>query len=462
MTAESAAFQQGPRPVQTSLQFGPVDHFDAVHGSHNANVAVCTLDHNAKQKWVQRVLSHDGARAVLPDLCSYTDINVYQGQNGFHLKSVTRSIQDVQVLTSCWVDVDYYNVPELSGLDASDVTNRILQEHDWLPEPSMVISSGRGAYLVWLFDDRVHTSVKQITRWSFAMRMLTDLLRPYGADPQAIDAARVLRVIGSTNTKNGELVALESNYVGRRINFGKFTSLVLDHTQEMPSRRVVNFPPRARNTDPQKQLKRGTSPKADYRAFLLHSGRLEDYVRLVRLRGGKLTDHRKRMAYWVACSLAWTCDSLDVAKREMEAFIQTHFQDAHRYQVQAVENVLLLMTQTNVVKLWKGEQTSWRHKARTQTIIGRLEITADEQAGLTELVSRDQMRQRQKDADRTRKESKRRQQGMVPQDEYTGRVAAGASQRVAEARSLRGQGFGMGEIAARLGVTVRSVRGYLT
>lgn len=450
------------QPKQKAFSFGPVDHYDVVHGFHNAKVAVCFKEHWPEprgEEFIQRMEFHADGRISVHHLASFSDIDVYMGMNGHHLNAVTRSVETVQVLTGCWVDLDYYRVPELAGLDALDVWERIQRGHPWLPDPSLLIHSGRGAYLVWLFDDRVHTSSKQKARWGFAMRMLTELLRSYGADPQAIDAARILRVVGSTNTKTGELVTLATDYVGRRVNFGWFTGLVLDNTQGLPSRHVVNLPKRTEGGQ-SKPVKRGMSAKADYRAFILHTRRLDDYARLVRLRGGRLTDHRKRLAYWVACSLAWTCDSLEVAKREMLAFILEHFADPDRYRVQAVANVLELMTQTNVVKLWKGEQTSWRHRARNQTIIDRLEITADEQAGLTELVSRDQKRERQKGADRTRKEAKRRQQGMIPQVEYTRQVAAGASQRVAEARSLRGQGFGMGEIAARLGVSRMTLNRY--
>jgi hypothetical protein len=444
------------RPQQYPLPFGPVDHFDALHGLHNASVAVCAK--TERVGWIQRMYRHDEARGVLPDLSDCSDWDLYLSQNGFHVfKGVTRQARHVQVITSCWVDLDYYKVPALRDLEPGHVAERILQAHPWLPEPSLVVDSGRGAYVHWLFDERVHTAPKQVSRWQFAMDMLAQLLKPFGADAQAVDLSRVLRVIGSTNTKSGEPVALVSNVVGRRVKFGKFTDLVIDNTAHLrkpKQAQVILFPEPVRR--PSEAIQKRS--KFSLGGNILHLERLDDYRRLIELRGGKLTDCRKRMSYWVACSLAWICRSREQAEREMAGFIAEYFAAPDEYTTKAVSNVLALMDQAEagVTKLWQGQGVDPRHRARATTIIRSLEISAAEQASLTHLAA-PELRQERK---RERRREKRRQAGMVPKAEYTARVSAGASQRATEARSLRDQGLCNREIATRLGVSERSVRTY--
>jgi len=451
---DTAAFKQ-------QTLFGPVEHFDVLHGLHNGAVAVAFKDGDG---FHQRMEGHGEARGAVHNLAAYDDIDLYMSQNAFNpfVRKVRRLAQNVQVLTSIWCDLDYYKIPELRHHTIEDIAELVLRDREWLPEPTMVINSGRGGYLQWCFDERVHTSEKQLARWMFAMDMLVRELKPYGADSQATDASRILRVIGSTNTKSRQPVTLVSNVVGRKVNFGAFTNAVIDGTKHLRHDK-----PRHKDKAP-RQRSFPFAPQSDIR---LHLARMKDYRQLVELRGGRLTDCRKRMMYSYAVSLSWTCRSREQAEREMVAFVRDCFANPAAYELKAVANVFDIMQQAasgKVTKIWQGEQVDLRHKARNETLIARLEITADEMAALESILSRSESRKRKAERQEVRRTKQRermaesrRQAGMVPQTEYTKQVAAGAAERRIQARLMREAGNTIAEIQAALNVSRRTVHTYL-
>lgn len=97
---------------------------------------------------------------------------------------------------ACWVDLDFHQDGRL--LDSALV--RDIRRHCdqlGLPQPSLVISSGRGAYLKWVLQ----RSVTDLPAWEAAQSMLVLLFQPFVADKMARDASRVFRILGSVNAK---------------------------------------------------------------------------------------------------------------------------------------------------------------------------------------------------------------------------------------------------------------------
>ena len=74
-----------------------------------------------------------------------------------------------------------------------------------IPEPTVVVDSGRGIYLLWLVEEHVNA----MPRWIKMQKYLYEQLQELGADPQVTtDCARVLRKIGSINSKTGNVVTV--------------------------------------------------------------------------------------------------------------------------------------------------------------------------------------------------------------------------------------------------------------
>ena len=107
-------------------------------------------------------------------------------------------------LDALFVDLDYYKTEHADAhpQHVLGLTLEALQDKQ-LPPPSFAVASGRGLALVWL-----HHAVPRaaLPRWRACQQVLWHTLRHLGADRLASDAARVLRLVGTRNSRSSTLV----------------------------------------------------------------------------------------------------------------------------------------------------------------------------------------------------------------------------------------------------------------
>lgn len=430
---------------QRWLDFGPADHFRLLHGGHSSNVAVCSRAGAGRRlQWQERVLAHDDAGAVVVGLVGNSDLNLYQSQNAFGV--MRRSNDSVAALTSVFVDIDHYKIPELAGLDAQALLDRILAAHPWLPVPTMLFNSGRGFYLTWLFTrplDRDH-----LARWQSVENIVVGLLEPFGADPMARDAARVLRVVGSINQKTGEPVTGCVD-TGHSIVFEQLERVVLRHgladARRAQERATASGLVIASTSDVERAVRDSDGSTAAQRAqyirpLQLAADRMADCRTIATLRGLPLTDCRARLLFVYATAATWYTTDDDQLAAELDGFAAELFADGDRYGPRQVGTVIDKMRQdrAHIPRLWKGQRIPNRYRLGNPYIIRLLNLTAAEQRGLRTIIDRDE-RQR-------RRTERRRASGMVDRQ-------AQASDRRERVLELRGQGWTQRAIAAELGIT---------
>lgn len=110
----------------------------------------------------------------------------------------SRRAANVRSLQVAWVDLDCYKL----GLSPTpELVERLVDRARFagIPEPTHIIGSGRGLYLKWLLDAPVADS--DLHPWRLLQKGLNALFLDVGSDLAAIDQARVLRVVGSLNSK---------------------------------------------------------------------------------------------------------------------------------------------------------------------------------------------------------------------------------------------------------------------
>lgn len=105
-----------------------------------------------------------------------------------------RHVRQLKSLRACYVDVD--------GTDNLDDVLDALRAAR-LPAPSFVVFSGRGMHLYWLLQP---TPANALPVWQRIQDALVKALASIKADPAARDCVRVLRLVGTTNAKNGQEV----------------------------------------------------------------------------------------------------------------------------------------------------------------------------------------------------------------------------------------------------------------
>ena len=127
--------------------------------------------------------------------------DLYITQNVF--RSFNRRELLVHKLCACYVDLDFYHDTNLSPEQMAD---RVLEhcEKNRIPFPSAIICSGRGLYLKWYLKHSAPANA--LPKWNLIQESLVDAFEPLGVDRRARDASRVLRPIGSWNSKAGRFV----------------------------------------------------------------------------------------------------------------------------------------------------------------------------------------------------------------------------------------------------------------
>lgn len=135
-------------------------------------------------------------------------INATQGCTDTYLSQASfnrpnrRMINFSQVRAS-WLDLDIHNFGGKPNSEMVDSLERFCKDLN-LCFPTAVIGSGRGIYLKWNFNKPIKNI--ELPKWQAMQLTLTCLFHDFGADYKARDASRILRVIGTVNSKSGTIV----------------------------------------------------------------------------------------------------------------------------------------------------------------------------------------------------------------------------------------------------------------
>lgn len=170
---------------------------------------------------------------VIEEYSGREDVDVYITQHQYFRWN--RRKASVKRLSTCYVDLDYYRDERLKHRSAESLASEVVwfcQEGGY-PEPSVILSSGKGLYLKWYLEG-VHSG--KMGAWDRLQRELVRTFEHFGADPAARDASRVLRMLGTTNQKNREMVRplwvnSEAGQV-KHYRFQELFDIVLPYTLE--------------------------------------------------------------------------------------------------------------------------------------------------------------------------------------------------------------------------------------
>ena len=134
----------------------------------------------------------------------YISMNAFLSPRKADTPSSGRKVNNLKRLNALYVDIDCYG----AGMEQDEVVY-ILHESYFdrvIPYPTFIVNSGRGLYLVYKIDEDRNA----LPRWQAVENYLVAQLADLGADSKASDAARILRVPGTVNSKNGKTVSILS------------------------------------------------------------------------------------------------------------------------------------------------------------------------------------------------------------------------------------------------------------
>ena len=214
-----------------------------VFSTHNHKLAADWLAdilrmHPSSQNWVCISMIKDGWKNHWEQACNLpkylmrlvknpdfdtTDMYVSQGE---FFSKYNRQVNNLAAIRVCFVDLDYKLLkeyrPEITENPTPYEWEELIKEHCTkykIPLPNDVVFSGGGVHLKYIFDEAVLRS--RLEYWQYAQRLLLLLFKSLGADPASVDAARVLRLVGTKNQKNNPEIMYRDVHVIDREYFSK-------------------------------------------------------------------------------------------------------------------------------------------------------------------------------------------------------------------------------------------------
>ena len=335
--------------------------------------------------------------------------DVYYSQNSFYKPQ--RRIDNIRQLRTLYVDLDVYNL----GYDPEWVLGKLEFEYfgQTLPEPNMVIFSGRGLVLIWHIEPIPYMAMPL---WRAVETFFAEQLKEVGADTKATDPARIFRLAGSVNSKNNAIVRAEYRHDYRY----DIHQLQYDYLPELSPKKLAV-----------KKKGRKTKVVRMFNVYTLHLSRARDIAKLVELREGDVKGYRETILFLYRYFTACFTDDPDKALEDTLS-LNSEF--------------ILPLPEKEVRSATKSAEKAWKAKSDAkanemakkmgypgagynmpnQTIIDWLEITPEEQKHLSSIISKEEKRRRNTEA----KREQRRAQGVIPREQYLAQEAEQKQERM--------------------------------
>lgn len=326
-------------------------------------------------------------------LTEWLGYDVYYSQNTFY--RCQRRIENIRQLKSLYVDLDIYN----KNLSVEWVLGKLELEYyrQVIPEPNAIIHSGRGLVLIWLIEPIPYMG---LSLWQAVQNFLIKQLEEFSSDPKASDAARVFRLAGSVNSKNGANVHVEYRHPHRY----ELRDIQYDYLPELT-------PPKK---EPEK--KKAGRKKTVLRLFNVYSlnhARILDITKLVELRNYDVQGYREIICflyrYWMCCF----CEDTEEAYRQTlelnETFIHPLPEKEIKSATKSAEKAYHARSDKAANELArKNGYPGAGYNISNAKLIKWLDITQDEMLHLRTIINPKEKRRR----DLLQKEKKRREAGV--------------------------------------------------
>ena len=265
-----------------ALQVNKVNYIDNVHSNSKGWITRSVIDKKGYNQWHYKY-------AELKDL-DMNGENIYITLNTFY--KPCRRLENIKELNTLFIDLDYYKTDKTEDQVLIDLEKNYFNQS--IPIPNYVIDSGRGMYLIWLINA---VPSQALPLWKAVQDYLYKQLKCFGADRQALDATRILRVPGSINSKSKTVVNILDEY---------------EYVYDL--REIQNgFLPELKPYE----KKKGRPSKINYiyRERSLYYGRIQDIIKLCELREYDLKGHRELILFLYRYYLCSFTEDIEKAKK---------------------------------------------------------------------------------------------------------------------------------------------------
>lgn len=430
-----AALNQQRQLLLTS----PDQHGEGLHPEPRHGVVLIWNQRASDRRWVKIRPSDDLAAALNAHLGGtdrYLAVNEFRSW---------RIVGQLCSLRACYVDLDACSSVDYALIVVDDLG---------LPAPTYAVSSGRGVHLYWLIEA---APAQALPVWQAIQEKLVQTIKSgnVGVDAAAKDCTRVLRLVGSVNSKSCKDVV---GYItGGRYTLRALADEVLGPRQhqrppERKAGRVVSIE-RQRSVSQAVRAATGTfqlwhSRYADLCTIAEHAAFMRPH--------GVPEGSRDKLLFLLSNALAWfvPADRIeDEVSKVARTFVPSlPLKEALGYVRPIVQRAEAAAA--GQIRDWEGGTVDPRYRMRSSTIrewLGEL-ITPEVEPRLRVLCTPERLAEREAERQKGRD---RVAEGRYKKPQSVRRMAT--EKRRADALRLRAEGNSQRQIATTLGISQQGV-----
>ena len=342
--------------------------------------------------------------------------NVYISINTFY--STFRRLEYIKELKAQFIDLDIYK----TGFTKEQIIMHL--EADYfnksIPRPNLIIDSGRGLYLIWLLNS---VPSKALPLWKAIEEYLYSVLKPFGADRQALDPTRILRVPGSINSKSKTTVKVIEQY---------------DYIYDLREIQNEYLP----ELEERKAKKKGRPSKTVFihRERSLYYARIQDIIKLCELREYDLKGHRELILFLYRYYLCYFLEDTQKALGDVL--------ELNREFIYPLSETEVIRATRSAEKVYLSKNKDYKYK--NETLIELLVITELEETYMSTIISKREFKRRKNLRDReyqkNKYQEKLRADGKVSEKDKI-------AERRAKIKDLLAQGLKQKDICSQLDIS---------
>ncbi len=398
--------------MEQALKINKVSYIDNIHRNSKGWITRSVIDKNGYKQWHYKYTELIGL--------DITGENIYITPNTFY--KPYRRIECVKELNCLFIDLDYYKTGKTKDQVLMDLEENYFNQN--IPIPNYVIDSGRGMYLMWRINA---VPSKALPLWKAVQEYLWEQLKVFGADRQALDATRILRVPGSKNSKSKTIVSILDEY-----------GYVYD-LREIQN----NFLPELKPYE----KKKGRPKKINfiYRERSLYYARIQDIIKLCELRKYDLKGHRELILFLYRYYL---CSFTEDIKKALNDVLELNSMFKH-----PLGEKEAIRATTSAERCYLDKEKQYKYK--NNTIINLLDISEEEQIHMITIISNKEYKRRENIRGKKNYQERLRNQGKLTKKEELDISRE-------KIKALREKGFKNKEISLMLELPIKTLERHIT
>lgn len=370
------------------------------------------------------------------------EIDVYVGLNTTY--NNVRRVKNIRQLRSLFQDMDILKI----GFTKEETTYKIyiLSILGEIPRPTMVVDSGRGLHLYWRIKNAPYGA---LYTWQELQDFIYYKLKHLGADKQALDGARVLRLPDTINSKNNskcKILHMED----------------IEYSMYELREEYLNYKPKQIQFHETKTVstKKKVIVNKFFNSYSLHMARIEDIETLCKIRGYDMQGYRNMIihcyAYWKGIYVRDIYELENEVKELNNSFLEplkeTEVDAILRSIPKAIDKFIEYeqgIRSGKTKRVTKGMRDKAGYWYKNETLIERLGITIEEQRQLKTIIGTEEKYRRNNN-----RRTPRNENGLTPREQQK-------QDNINAVRRLYDLGYKQVEIVEKLGLTKGTVSKYL-